>query len=678
MTPPPSAQVEASEAEPWTVRSRAGRVIVTLVAAGLVVAIRGLLDPILGDRLPYVLFAIASVMVTWVAGAWSGATLLAAGWLLGNVLWVRPRGVLMAWKGASDLTQVVIFFAAGALLVAFMERARRVQERSAEALRAREAAEASRRAREERLRISEESLHAAMDLVGMATWTVDLRTGETNWSERHFHLLGLDPEHAVASPETWLERVHPHDHERVARAWEEARASGGLFRETYRVVWPDGTVRWIEARGGFLRDEAGRPLVGTGAFHDVTERRLDHEARERLLENAERLRIEAETARADAEQASVAKDHFLATLSHELRSPLQGMVGWIAVLRSGRLDTARAARALDAIERSVRLQAQLVSDLLDVSRIVAGKLQLAMSVVDVCAVVESTTEEMRPVAQRGDVVLRTSSVPRAFVSGDPERLHQIVANLVSNAVKFTRPGGSVEVRCEPRGGDVTIEVEDDGEGIEPDILPRIFDRFAQADSSPTRRHGGLGLGLAIVKHLTEAHGGRADARSAGPGKGATFTVTLPAARPPEERPALAAAASATGDAALGGVGVLLVEDDDASRESLALFLEDKGARVVQASCASDALIAFREHRPEILISDLGLGAVDGYRLLEWIRATDSGRGIPAIALTGFASAQDRTRVLAAGFQAHLPKPAHPDELIATVRRALEGSRPEDS
>jgi PAS domain S-box-containing protein len=676
MTSSSSAQVEASAAEPWTVRSPVGRAIVVLAAAVAVVATRAALDPVLGSRLPYVLFAIASVVVTWVAGAWAGALLLVAGWVMGNVLWVEPRGVLLPWKGASDFTQAVIFFAAGALLVAFMARARRVQERSVEALRAREAAEATRRAREESLRISEESLHAAMDLVGMATWTVDLRSGETKWSERHFHLLGLDPDDAVASPETWLSRVHPQDRARVARAWEEAQRSGGLFRETYRVVWPSGTVRWIEARGGFLRDEAGRPMVGTGAFHDVTERRLDHEARERLLENAERLRVEAEAARADAEQASIAKDHFLAILSHELRSPLQGMVGWIAVLRSGRLDTARAARALDAIERSVRLQAQLVSDLLDVSRIVAGKLQLAMSVVDVCAVVEATTEEMRPVAQRGDVILRTSSVPRAFVSGDAERLHQIVANLVSNAVKFTRPGGCVEVRCRTRDGDVVIEVEDDGEGIAPEILPRIFDRFAQADSSPTRRHGGLGLGLAIVKHLTEAHGGHVDVRSAGIGKGTTFTVTLPAARPPEERPALAGSASAGGEAMLGGVGVLLVEDDDASRESLALFLEDKGARVVQASSASDALAAFREHRPEILISDLGLGAVDGYRLLEWIRATDRGRSIPAIALTGFASAQDRSRVLAAGFQAHVPKPAHPDELIATVRRALEGSRPE--
>lgn len=669
----PSAEDELSTAEPWTVRSTGGRILVVVATNLAVVAVRGGLDPIFGGRVPYVLFALASVVVTWIAGAAAGATLLVTGWVLGNVLWVEPRGVLLPWKGASDFAQAVIFFVAGGLLVAFMARARRVQERSAEALRAREAAEAARRVREERLRVSEESLQVALDLVGMATWTVDLRTGETTWSERHFHLLGLDPECAVAHVDTWLACVHADDRTRVECGWEQARSTGGLFRETYRVVWPTGAVRWLEARGGFLRDEAGRPVVGTGAVHDVTERRQDQEARERLLENAERLRLEAEVARAEAEQASVAKDHFLATLSHELRSPLQGMVGWIAVLRGARLDVARAERAIDAIERSVRLQSQLVSDLLDVSRIVAGKLQLAMAAVDVSAVVEATTEEMRPVARRGDVALRATTAARAFVTGDAERLQQVVANLVSNAVKFTRPGGSVAVRCERRDGDVVIEVADDGEGIDPQILPRIFDRFAQADASPTRRHGGLGLGLAIVKHLTEAHGGRVAALSEGVGCGSTFTVTLPASRPPEERPALAGASTA-GDVVLHGVDVLLVEDDDASRESLAMFLEDKGARVLQASRADDALRAFSEQRPGVVISDLGLGTVDGYRLLEWIRASDGGRTVPVIALTGFASAQDRARVLAAGFQAHLAKPAQPDELLATLRSVLEGRR----
>jgi PAS domain S-box-containing protein len=670
MTPRSSTQVDSPQAEPWAVRSLGGRVLVVLIAMATAIAIRSALDPIFASRLPYVMFALASVLVTWVAGAWAGFSLLPAGWVLGHLLWVEPRGELLAWKGTSDFLQAAIYLVAGSLFVAFIARARRMHDRSAEVQLARQAAEAARYAREERLRISEESLHVALDLVGMATWTVDLRSGETSWSERHFHLLGLDPARATASIETWLAGVHPDDRERVDAAWRTARASGGLFRETYRVVWPDGTMRWMEARGGFLIDDAGLPMIGTGAFHDVTERRRDQEARERLLENAERLRHAAEVARADAEQASIAKDHFLATLSHELRSPLQGMVGWIAVLRSGRLDTERAGRAIDAIERSVRLQSQLVSDLLDVSRIVAGKLQLAMAVVDLCAVVEATVEEMRPMALRGDVTLRTTSQPGAFVAGDAERLQQIVANLVSNAVKFTRPGGTIEVRCVPRAGTVLIEVADDGEGIEPSILPRIFDRFAQADSSPTRRHGGLGLGLAIVKHLTEAHGGHVDARSDGVGRGATFTVTLPAARPPEERPALTAASGSRG-AALGGIGVLLVEDDDASRESLALFLEDKGAHVVQASCATDALAAFRAHRPEIVVSDLGLGAIDGYRLLEWIRATERGRDVPAIALTGFASAQDRSRVLAAGFQAHVAKPAQPDELVATMRRALD-------
>ncbi|MBY0279623.1 response regulator [Candidatus Binatia bacterium] len=674
----PIAQVETSAADPWTVRSTRGRVLVVLVTMLAVVAVRGTLDPVFEGRVPYVLFALASVVVTWVAGARSGAALLIAGWVIGNLLWVEPRGVLLPWKGAADFAQATIFFVAGGLLVAFMARARRVQERSAEALRAREAAETARRAREERLRVSEESLRVALDLVGMATWTVDLRTGHATWSERHFHLLGLDPSRAVAGVDTWLASVHPEDRERVAGAWQEARDTGGSFRETYRVVWPTGAVRWVEARGGFLRDEAGRPVVGTGAFHDVTERRQHQEALERLLANAERLRLEAEAARAEAEQASLAKDHFLATLSHELRSPLQGMVGWIAVLRGARLDADRAARAIDAIERSVRLQSQLVSDLLDVSRIVAGKLQLAMGAVDLSAVVEATAEEMRPIARRGDVTLRTLTAPHTFVTGDAERLQQVVANLVSNAVKFTRPGGSVEVRCGQHGSDVTIEVIDDGEGIDPAILPHVFDRFAQGDASPTRRHGGLGLGLAIVKHLTEAHGGRAAAHSDGVDRGSTFTVTLPAARAPEERPVLAGGAAVAGDASLRGLEVLLVEDDEASRESLALFLQDRGARVIQASCAEDALNAFREHRPAVLISDLGLGAVDGYRLLEWIRASEGGRTVPAIALTGFASAQDRTRALAAGFAAHLAKPAQPDELLAALRRALEARRRSDA
>ncbi len=534
-------------------------------------------------------------------------------------------------------------------------------------------ADATRREREQRLLVSEASLQTALDLVGMASWTIDLRRDEMVWSDRLFHLLGLDASSAVPSIETWLASVHPEERERVAAAWREARRAGTPLRSTYRVVWPDGTVRWIDAACGFLRDDHGQAIVGIGAFHDVTERRLAHEARERLLAREERLRAAAERARVDAEQASQAKDHFLAVLSHELRSPLQGMIGWLSLLRSGRLDAERSRHAIDAIERSVRLQAQLVSDLLDVSRIVAGKLQLAVGLVDLGAVVEGTVEEMRPLARQNRITLRSHAVQGAFVAGDAERLHQVFANLVSNALKFTPAGGVVDVRCARSENEAEVTVQDTGEGIAAHALPHIFDRFAQADSSPTRRHGGLGLGLAIVKHLTEAHGGQVSARSDGPGKGSVFSVRLPLARPAHVPARYGLAGPPTSDA-LQGIGVLVVEDDEASRESLAIALEERGARVVQADCADRALEAFRTHRPQVVISDLGLAPVDGYGLLGSLRALEVGRAVPVIALTGFASAEDRARVFAAGFQAHLTKPAHPDEVVGTVLRTLESAR----
>jgi signal transduction histidine kinase/CheY-like chemotaxis protein len=396
---------------------------------------------------------------------------------------------------------------------------------------------------------------------------------------------------------------------------------------------------------------------------------------------SDRRQGEEETHRAkeEAEAASRMKDQFLATLSHELRTPLNSILGWVQILRSGRIDEAGVRRGLETIERSSRAQAQLIDDLLDVSRIISGKLRLELRPVSLAEIVDAALAAVSPAAEaKGIRIEKSYALPPEVVSGDPERLQQVVWNLLSNAVKFTPRGGRVEVGLR-RGDDehAEIRIADTGEGIRPDFLPYVFDPFRQADASTTRRQGGLGLGLSIVRQMVEMHGGSVRVESSGEGYGSVFTVALPLASdraaPPPEGTAAAAASGGARTASLRGLCLLVVDDDPDTRDLLRHLLTDRGAQVEVAASAADALAVLESGRPDLLVSDIGMPGHDGFDLIRDVRLRWPPAALPAVALTAFARAEDRHRVLTAGYQAHLPKPFDAAELAATVAR-LVGER----
>jgi signal transduction histidine kinase len=378
----------------------------------------------------------------------------------------------------------------------------------------------------------------------------------------------------------------------------------------------------------------------------------------------------------EAEASSRAKDEFLAVLSHELRTPLNAVYGWARMLQSGQLDEKAAARALDVIVRQSNAQVQLIDDLLDVSRIITGKMRLDVRPVDLRTVVESALDAVRPAATAKELRVRASLDPNVGpVSGDPDRLQQVVWNLVMNAVKFTPRGGRVDVQLASGDAHAEIVVRDTGRGIAADVLPFVFDRFRQADSSTTRAHAGLGLGLALAKHLVELHGGTLSAHSEGEDKGATFIVRLPAAAPEtgaDGAPHSALPAQAMAPAAitsdLGGVRVLVVDDDSEALDLSMAILVAAGADVRVARSAPQALEILTAWRPHVLVSDIEMPGEDGYSLIRKVRAlppTDGGR-TPAVALTAYGRQQDRTRALTVGFNMHVPKPVDPGEFTAIV------------
>lgn len=384
---------------------------------------------------------------------------------------------------------------------------------------------------------------------------------------------------------------------------------------------------------------------------------------------------ELEHARDEAEAANRAKDQFLAVVSHELRTPLSPVLLWARMLRSGDLDEERRQRGLDVIERNVKSQAQLIEDLLDVSRIISGKLRLDVHPIEMAPVVEAAVEAIRPTADLKGVRLQVIIDPRAVViAGDPERLKQVLWNLLSNAVKFTPKGGRVQVVAHRVNSHVEIAVSDTGKGIDREFLPHVFEAFRQADSSSTRAHGGLGLGLSIVRNLTELHGGHVRAESPGEGKGATFTVELPInllhtpASPERVHPTAATSATPASDAALGGLRVLAVDDDVDTLDTLGALLEQHGAEVRTAPSVGAAMEVLDHWTPNLVISDIGMPGEDGYVLIRKLRSRPPERGgtIPALALTAYARVEDRLKVLSAGFQMHIPKPIEPAELIAVV------------
>ena len=447
-----------------------------------------------------------------------------------------------------------------------------------------------------------------------------------------------------------------------------------------------GTITLVTAESGRHYDQTDLTLAEDLAHRialAVDNARLYREAQDAVSAREEGLRLNNElldrehSAREEAEAANRAKDEFLATVSHELRTPLNAILGWAHMLRNNNLDQTTQARALETVERNAKSQAQLIEDILDVSRIVTGKVRLDVRPVELVPLVEAALDSVRPAADAKEIQIEAILDPRAgLISGDPDRLQQIVWNLASNAVKFTPKGGRIQIRLERVSSHIEIVMSDTGLGISAEFLPYVFERFRQADATSTRRYGGLGLGLAIVRHLVEMHGGTVRAESPGEGKGATFTVTLPLmgvhADPLDDErihPVVGGSTSLEPPLRLEGLSVLVVDDECDTREMLKVMIGQLGAKVNACASSSEAMTILRDWRPDVIVSDIEMPGEDGYELMRRIRQSEASRGVnqvPAVALTAYARVEDRMRALAAGYQMYIAKPAEPAELAAVI------------
>ena len=434
--------------------------------------------------------------------------------------------------------------------------------------------------------------------------------------------------------------------------------------ETVRVT-KDGRRLNISLTVSPVRNKYGEIIGASKIARDITSRVHAEEERATLLASER-------AARGRAEAASRAKDEFVAMISHEIRSPLNAILGWAQMLRQRSLDKTATANALESIERNARAQAQLVSDLLDVSRVITGKLRINARPVDITASIESALEAIRPAADAKQITITVEREPYAsVVTGDADRLQQVFWNLLSNAVKFTPRHGRVEVQISRFDSQLGVTVRDTGAGIKPEFLPFIFDRFTQADTTTARQHAGLGLGLAIVRHIVELHGGTVSAESEGVGKGASFRITLPIRALHRDQPGAPApqesVSALAGEITLDEVRVLVVDDEAETRDLLKIMLTSHGAEVITSASAGEALTRLDNSKPDVLVSDIGMPVLDGYAFIKSMRALDSSqRDIPAIALTAYARAEDRMRALAAGFQMHVPKPVEASELVMVI------------
>ena len=439
----------------------------------------------------------------------------------------------------------------------------------------------------------------------------------------------------------------------------------------------DGSEMFIEVNASVVNYKGGRAILVIN--RDITDRKLAQQERERLLANEQ-------AARAEAQAANRIKDEFLATISHELRTPLTSILTWGHMLRTGQLDEAATIRALQAVERSARAQAKLIEDILDVSRIVSGKLKLDIRPTDLLSIIASAIELARPAINTKGIDLQVNvDASVGQIQGDPDRLQQVVWNLLSNAAKFTDPGGRIEVKLERADEHALITVSDTGQGISPEFLPYVFDRFRQAENLLTRRHGGLGLGLAIVHHLVEMHGGTVQAESAGEGQGAVFTVKLPLtesrsladieAAEVEHMIGGAECGSFNSSSLVKGLRVMLVDDDAATREAILAMLEQGGAEVTACSSAAEAMEMMQVCRPHVLVSDLAMPDEDGYSLISKVRALSRIQGgqVPALALTAHVRTEDRLKALSSGYQLFMPKPVEVNELLVSIAALVRGT-----
>ncbi|CAN5925708.1 hypothetical protein BH11MYX4_BH11MYX4_20450 [soil metagenome] len=503
---------------------------------------------------------------------------------------------------------------------------------------------------------------SVVDNVPELAWTARSDGHIDYYNQRWYEYTGTTAEQMARLG--W-EAVHdPAMLDAVVAAWGHSLATGNPMEMEFPLRGEDGIFRWFLTRVRPLRDANGAVVRWFGTNTNIDER--------------VRLLASEKSAREDAERSNRAKDEFLAIVSHELRNPLNAMLGWTRLLREGSLPEARQARALETIERNALNQAQLIEDLLDVSRLVSGKLRLDVETVQLARVVELAVDSARPALDAKGLRVSLVLEEQGALAGDPARLHQVVWNLLTNATKFTPSGGSIRVVLRRAGPQLELAVTDSGRGIEPSFLPLVFERFKQADASTTKSHGGLGLGLSITKSLVEMHGGTITAASDGLDQGATFIVRFPvtaahqtsgsAAREARREHAGLSAMSFDPPAELRGLRVLVVDDEPDTRDMIAAVLAACRSHVFIAPSVEEAMAAFESRLPDVILSDIGMPDADGYELIRRVRARPraAGGATPAACLTGYASSEDRRRALLAGFTMHLPKPIDPAELVAVV------------
>jgi PAS domain S-box-containing protein len=520
------------------------------------------------------------------------------------------------------------------------------------------------------LRQSEHWFRQLADTLPQMVWVTQPDGYHEYYNRRWYEFTGVPL--GSTDGEGWNGMFHPEDQEKAWAAWRHSLATGAPYEIEYRLKHHSGNYRWTLGRALPIRNSQDEIERWFGTCTDI-------DALKRLTSEREQLLESEREARAQAERASHLKDEFLATVSHELRTPLNAILGWAQVLRHDQIKTDTLKKGLSVIERNAISQSRLIEDILDMSRIITGKIRLDVQEVDLHDMIADTVETVRPAAEAKEIFIQTVLDPRAGqVRGDPNRLQQVAWNLLSNAVKFTPKGGKIQVSLERVSSHIEMTVADTGQGIEPEFLPFAFDRFRQFDGSTTREHSGLGLGLSLVKQLIDLHGGQVSVSSPGRDQGATFVVKLPlsiihgADEPEQIHPAMSVEDKdprvLSEQLDLHQVKVLAVDDDPDSLALLRRVLEERGARVITASSAAEALELLEVERPDVLLSDIGMPGMDGYELIRRVRslAPEAGGRVPAAALTAFARPEDRTRALLAGYQMHATKPIRPAELMALV------------
>jgi len=520
-----------------------------------------------------------------------------------------------------------------------------------------------RKQAETSLRLSEDRYRTLANAVSQLMWVNDAQGNIQLFNQQWQEYTGVvDLELGVG---LWVDIIHPDDFQVTLETRKKAIQAGEAYEVECRLKRADQIYRWHLARVVPHKDDRGQILSWFGTATDIDDRKQVEQEREQLL-------VREQVAREQAEAANRIKDEFLAVVSHELRSPLNPILGWSKLLQTRRLDEQKTQSALNVIARNAQMQAQLINDLLDVSRILRGKLSLNRISVDLVAIIQAALETVRLAAEAKSIQINTALDPEVGqVSGDPDRLQQVVWNLLSNAVKFTPQEGRVDLQLKRFGRDAQITITDTGKGIHPDFLPHVFDRFRQEDAATTRQFGGLGLGLALVRYLVEMHGGTVQAESAGEGQGATFTVKLPliisyqSAINPQLEPSKP-------KLDLNSVRILVVDDDNSTREFIAFLLELHGANVIAVATADDAIATLAQFKPDLLLSDIGMPDRDGYMLMRQVRALppEQGGQIPAIALTAYAGEINHQQAMAAGFQKHIVKPVEPETLVTAIAKLV--------